>query len=50
MHISPINSTTSYRVPKINKKDNSMGKKFDRNFNDSVRRENRKMNGSGGRR
>lgn len=50
MHISPINLNNSYKVPKVNKKDNSMNKKFDRNFNDSVRKENRKMNGSGGRR
>ena len=52
MRISPISlkDNTPNKVPKIKGKDNNMNRSFERNFNNAVRRENRKMNGSGGRR
>lgn len=51
MKVSPITPRyTSYKITKVKGKDNNMSRTFDKNFNNSVRKENRKMNGSGGRR
>ena len=50
MKVNPITTPqNTFKVPAVKGKNGNMNKSFDRNFN-NVRRENRKMNGSGGRR